>query len=76
MAEWAMTLASRRGIGNQRLISQIATATMKLIVARTPADQVIPTLEQQFPQLVPKVAQPAPVQQQMAQVQPAPATVA
>jgi hypothetical protein len=72
MAEWVMTLANRRGIGNQRLIGQIATATMKLIAARTPADQVIPTLEQQFPQLVPKVTQPAPVQQ-LARVQPAPA---
>jgi len=69
MAEWAMTLASRRGIGNQRLIGQIATATMKLIAARTPADQVIPALEQQFPQLVPKVAQPV-------TAQPAPAPVA
>lgn len=71
LSGWSMTLANRRGIKNQRLIGQIASYTMKLIAARTPADQVIPALEQQFPQLVPKVAtmpaRPLPAQQVPAQ---------
>ena len=54
-------MAARRGIKNQKVITQIAIATMKLIIVRTPTDQIIPELEVRFPQLAPRAVQPTPV---------------
>ena len=61
ISKWAETLAARRGIKNQKVITQIAIATMKLIIVRTPTDQIIPELEVRFPQLAPRAVQPTPV---------------
>ena len=58
LIDWAMTLAGRRGINNQKTISQIATSTLRMIANKTPKDQIIPALERQFPQLAPRVAAP------------------
>ena len=60
LINWVMTLAGRRGITNQKTISQIAKSTMNMIANRTPKDQIIPELERQFPQLAPRMATPAP----------------
>ena len=88
LSDWAMTLADRRGVKNQKVISQISIATLKMIAANTPTEEIIPRLEAQFPQLKPKlatpvppvarpvppVAQPVPLQPPAAQVAPAPTT--
>ena len=55
-----MTLADRRGVKNQKVISQISIATLKMIAANTPTEEIIPRLEAQFPQLKPKLATPVP----------------
>jgi hypothetical protein len=78
MAAWAEALASRRGIRNQKIITQIAIATMKLIAGGTPTEQIIPYLEDKFPQLTPRAlqqprsvpVQPQPVVQQPVVQQP------
>jgi len=49
-------LAGRRGISNQKLIAQIAKSTLNMIANKTPKEQIIPALERQFPQLVPRGA--------------------
>ena len=60
LSDWAMTLADRRGVKNQKVISQISIATLKMIAANTPTEEIIPRLEAQFPQLKPKLATPVP----------------
>jgi hypothetical protein len=60
LSNWVMTLAGRRGIKNQKLLSQISVSTMKMVASRIPIEQIIPNLEAQFPQLKPKVAVAAP----------------
>jgi hypothetical protein len=54
----ATTLASRRGIKNQKIISGITQVMSTMIANKIPPDQVIQQLEQKFPQLAPK-ANPA-----------------
>jgi hypothetical protein len=60
LADWALTLCTRRGVNNQRVQTQVAQYTMKLIQDKIPSDQIITELETKFPQLKPKVA-PKPV---------------
>ncbi len=69
LADWAMQLASSRGVTNKNIISGMATNTMKMIQQKIPSDQIIAALEKMYPQLAPKitpkpVAQPAPPAQQ------------
>jgi hypothetical protein len=59
LTDWVMTLAGRRGINNQKLIAQIAKSTLTMIANKTPKEQIIPALERQFPQLVPRGAAPS-----------------
>jgi hypothetical protein len=78
LSNWVMTLADRRGVKNQKVRSQISIATMKMIAASTPTEEIIPRLEAQFPLLKPKLAAPTPVKPptpvaQPAAVAPAPA---
>jgi hypothetical protein len=63
MIDWAMQLAARRGVSNQRIISGMAINAMKMIQQKMPSDQIIASLEQMYPQIAPKVkpqAAPAP----------------
>ncbi len=60
LVQWAMTLANRRGVTNQRIISGMATTAMKLIQQKMSSDDIIAELERLYPQLAPKVAKPAP----------------
>ena len=75
LRDWAMQLADRRGVHNTKTIAKIVMETMRLIASGVATDQIIPALEEQFPELKPKLrartVQPAAQQPQaQQQVQP------
>jgi hypothetical protein len=51
LSGWVLQLAGERNIKNQALLNKISVATYKLIADRVPTQQILPSLEQQFPQL-------------------------
>jgi hypothetical protein len=56
LVKWAQTLANRRGVTNQRIISGMAINAMKMIQQKMSSEDIIAELEKMYPQLVPKVA--------------------
>ena len=78
LSGWVMKLAVDRNIKNQTLLNKISQYTYTLIANQTPTEQILPSLEQQFPQLqvpVARTVQNAKTKQQTAvqTQQPAPA---
>jgi hypothetical protein len=75
MVNWAMTLANRRGVTNQRVITGMATNAMRMIQQKMSSEQIIAELERMYPQLAPKIKQPTKVAapQPVAPTPPAPA---
>jgi hypothetical protein len=55
MIAWATSLAYRRGVTNQRIISGMSTNAIKMIQQKIPSDQIIVNLEKMYPQIAPKV---------------------
>lgn len=90
LSQWIAQLANDRKIKSNKTLEQITKSTYSMIANRVPTEQILPSLEQQFPQLKVPVArtvqnaqakQQAAVQAQQqaaaqAQIQPQPAPVA
>jgi hypothetical protein len=56
LSQWIMQLANDRNVRNSKLLQQITMATYSLIASGTPSNQILASLEQQFPQLQVAVA--------------------
>ena len=51
LSQWIMQLANDRKVNNRRVLDRITKSTYALLAAGTPVDQILPSLEQQFPEL-------------------------
>jgi len=72
LSQWIMQLANDRKVKNNKTIEKITMATYGLIANKTPTAQILPSLEQQFPQLkipVARTVQNTQAKQQAAQQQ-------
>ena len=65
MLDWATKFANMRGVRDKRTIQQMAIAATELRIQNTPTDQVIASLEQQFPSLQVNYARPVPQVQKL-----------
>lgn len=55
LANWATSLANRRGVNNQRVINGMAINAMKMIQQKKSSEDIIAELERLYPQLAPKI---------------------
>ena len=72
LSQWIMQLVNDRKVKNNKTIEKITMAAYGLIANKTPTAQILPSLEQQFPQLkipVARTVQNTQAKQQAAQVQ-------
>jgi hypothetical protein len=72
LSQWIAQLTNDRKVKNNKVVEKITMATYSLIANRTPTEQILPSLEQQFPQLrvpVARTVQNAQAKQQVAQQQ-------
>ena len=51
LSQWIMQLAADRKVNNKKVLDKITKATYALIANGTTTDQILPNLEQQFPEL-------------------------
>jgi hypothetical protein len=58
MESWARHLAINKGVTDPTTISNIADSAIELFYDNIPTEQIISTLEQQYPELQPKIKQP------------------